>query len=151
LDLPDLIIICDNKEKITATSVCAHPRPDVVSTFNNDKLLNSGWDIIIPKDDIGVYNLEEIKIFAYFKRENSAYSLQNLAAQLDIEAKIIEEKLWMDSSGLSPPDKSAPYYSCNFIEGGLIFTGNHRINLCCIINLQSPIPYDSICLGSTSK
>jgi organic radical activating enzyme len=34
-----------------------------------------------------------------------------------------------------------------YIEGAIIFTGDHKLNLCCIVNLNSPHPYDAIQLG----
>lgn len=149
LTVPDDIIVTDCAGSIITSTKCVIPRKDVVDVFKNDNLSTAGWKLSIPKKIFEVRRIEDIKVYAFFLRENSAYSLQILKPVMDVETKKIEENLWIEASECPIPDKSEPYYSCVFIEGAMIFSGNHNINLCCILNLNSPHSSDSIIVGKS--
>jgi organic radical activating enzyme len=147
--IPDDIIVTDRNGIIISSTKCNIPRKDVVDALKNENLYNSGWKLSIPKEKFDLKNIEDIFVYAYFLQENSAYALRAIQPVIDIDSKNLEEQLWVDASGLPPPDKSKPYYSCIFIEGGIIFSGNHDLNLCCILNLNSPKSSDTNLLGKS--
>lgn len=147
--IPDDIIVTDCAGTVISSTKCVIPRKDVVDVFKNDNLTNAGWKLSIPKKIFDVKRIEDIRVYAFFLRENSAFSLQFIKSVIDLDAKKVEEQLWKELSGSPAPDKSEPYFSCVFIEGAMIFSGNHDINLCCILNLNSPHPSETINLGKS--
>jgi organic radical activating enzyme len=148
--IPDNIIVTDCTGTIISSTKCTVFRKDVADVLKNKNLYNSGWELSIPKGIFNLKKIEDITVYAFFLQENSAYALQNIPSGIDLKSKNVEEQLWMKAAEQLPPDRSKPYYSCMYIEGAIIFTGDHRLNLCCILNLNSPHPYDAIQLGSSN-
>ena len=138
---PDGIIYTDPKGKVIGTAKCGIARWDIAEAFKNKDALISGWKISCDKTI--TCSVEEIRFYSYIRNKNAAYLIVNWNPAVDHEAKKIEEELWLASSGLPAPDKTNPYYSCYFLEGGLFFYDQH-VNICCEINLNSPTPSDHI-------
>jgi organic radical activating enzyme len=53
-----------------------------------------------------------------------------------------ERALWAELAGLEPPDRSKPYRSCGYIEGGVVFWPTY-ISACCVMHSggTTGIPY----------
>jgi organic radical activating enzyme len=147
---PDGIIYTDPKGKVIGTTKCGIARWDIAEAFKNKNALISGWKISCDKTI--PCPIEEIRFYSYIRNKNAAYLIVNWNPAVDHEAKKIEEELWLASSGLPAPDKTRPYYSCYFLEGGLFFY-DQNVYICCEINLNSPTPSDSIllCQSASSK
>jgi organic radical activating enzyme len=146
---PDLIIITDFSGTVIGTTACNIARNDIEEAYKNKNVLFSGWKTHIPKIPQRK-KIQELKVYAYIKEQNSAFLLQNYTPPINEEIKKIEDDLWLNAAGVQSPDKTVPYYSCKSIEGGLFFFPNHEMQMCCVVNLNSSDPYNRIFLGETN-
>jgi organic radical activating enzyme len=148
MTLPDFLICTDFSGRVIGTTRCETARKDIAEAYLNENVLRSGWKIIIPKFSEDPTK-QEIKVYAYIAAQDSAFLLQNWTPPIDDTLKQLEDDIWLNSVGVHPPDKRVPYYSCNFIEGSIVF-GRNLMLMCCAINLNSPDPYDGICMCETN-
>lgn len=137
LTVPDNIVVTDRKGNVITSTKCTILRKDIADAYKSENLFNAGWSASIPKDLFNIKEAEDIIVYAHFLKENTAYSLRIIQPVIDLDAKKVEEDLWIKAAGILPMDKTKPYWSCNQIEGGLIFSADHILHLCCHLNINT--------------